>query len=112
MSRYPLKIPCPVSGCSGKGTSGWVCSVDEDDMYIDEDGYLSCESYSHYAKIVNWRFDCGARGSGSKHNYQRYQSADLEGFTHALAIAMGTLNAAGADWVKTLVQSIYDQYTK
>ncbi|CAH1246246.1 Hypp7690 [Branchiostoma lanceolatum] len=111
-TRYALRMNCPVKGCSGANrvASGWVCSKDKDTMYIDEDGYLSCQTMAHRAQIVYWKFDCGQRGSGSNHNYERYQSADLEGFTHALSIGMAHLNEGGAVWLCKLITNIEKQY--
>ncbi|XP_066304283.1 uncharacterized protein [Branchiostoma lanceolatum] len=111
-TRYALKVPCPVTGCSGQNRliSGWVCNADNGTMYVDEDGYLSCQTMAHRDKIIYWKFDCGERDPGSKHNYERWQSADLEGFMHAMSIGLPHLKEAGAVWVTKLIQSVDKQF--
>ncbi|XP_066304481.1 uncharacterized protein [Branchiostoma lanceolatum] len=110
-TRYAVKITCPIAGCPGQGRlNGWVCAQDGGTIYVDEDGYLSCQTMAHRAKIIYWRFDCGDRSSGSKHNYHKYQSPDLEGFTHGLAVGLPHFGAAEAAWLTKLIQAVEAQF--
>ncbi len=89
-----------------------MCAVDHGRIKINEKGILACRNETHIGKIITWKFDCGDRTPGGKHFYQNYQYADYEGFTHAMAMALPHMKEAGAEWVKSLIDAISDQFGK
>ena len=96
---------------SSKGVMlSWACAEDNGTIYINENGVLCCQSGRHRDKIVNWRFDCGYRGAGSPHNLEQYGVPDFGLFSYAMSMAVAHTSEAGADWVKSVVDALCEQF--
>ena len=91
----------------------WVCATDKTPMYVCELGRLRCSAFcnQHNNRIVNWKFDCGGR-SGPHRNTLDLNSADYEGFTHAMAIGIVGFPEARAQWVMRLIEELDKQFLK
>ena len=59
--RVRLRMGCPVVGCKNSNKIiSWKCSTSGHDLYIYEDGILSCDNPEGlYGKITDWIFNCG-----------------------------------------------------
>ncbi|XP_052086496.1 uncharacterized protein LOC127723798 [Mytilus californianus] len=98
---------CPVNGCPGSlSPKNWVCEKDNTDMFISQNGTLSCGA-GHIGRIIDWKFDCGSHGD---HSVRRWQTPDLQGFTFALSHATQLTCSAGATWFSSLVVHLGSQY--
>ncbi|KXJ11704.1 hypothetical protein AC249_AIPGENE10737 [Exaiptasia diaphana] len=93
---------------SGQKLLSWVCSEDQDDMFVCEQGRLSCRTKAHDDSIINWKFDCGSRDG--PHRNIHFHSPDFAGFAHAIAIGVPLLSEAGAKWLSTLMTNIEKQF--
>ena len=89
----------------------WACAEDNTTIWINEKGYLSCTS-GHSDKIINWRFDCGYRGAGSPHNLEQFGVPDFGLFSYAMSMAVAHTAEAGADWVKSVVDALCEQFDR
>ncbi|XP_053374753.1 uncharacterized protein LOC128547069 [Mercenaria mercenaria] len=97
-------FPCPA--CPSHQSSDWTCT-DGEPLYLNELGFMECQSGEHSGKIVDNTWNCGS----SYHNGQDMK-ADLEGFTFALSQAVQLTSEAGSEWVARLVTELGKQYGK
>ena len=88
----------------------WVCANDKTTMYISEEGRLCCQYNKHNKLIINWRFDCEDRVG--PHRSTHFLSADYEGFSHAISMAMLQSTWATAEWATKLMQNVKRQYNR
>jgi len=90
----------------------WVCAKDNTAMFISEEGRLCCNAWfrQHNDLIINWKFDCGDRTG--PHRSAHYQSADYEGFNHAISMAMLQSTWTTGEWAMKLMQNVKKQYNR
>jgi len=107
---------CPIRGCPNNQRGvvmEWACAADDTTMYISEEGRLCCNAwwpFQHNDLIINWKFDCGDRTG--PHRSAHYQSADYEGFNHAISMAMLQATWTTGDWATKLMQNVKKQYDR
>ncbi|XP_077862129.1 uncharacterized protein LOC144343479 [Saccoglossus kowalevskii] len=106
--QHLFYVTCPLSTCLGRNRLYyWECMEDQTPLYIDEEGWLTCETYSHRAQLFDWTFDCGDR-RGS-HGYRKFVESDFEGVRQAMCQGLVYFDAP-EDWMWPVIDSIAQQY--
>ena len=110
MASYWLKIPCPVCLDRNNVTpiKQWYHTKCGSRIYIDEGGYLHCESGCANYHIVDSKWGCPSHSS-STHELE-YYAASSRSISRALAMAVQTLDdVASIQWIQAVIISIKSQ---
>lgn len=94
---------CP--SCKTEGGKDWVCAVDNEDVFLNEDGVMECADGTHTGLVIEWKWNCGSSAHCGK-----FLAAEYEGFIFAMSQAVQLTDRAGSNWVATLVKNIGRQY--
>ena len=94
-----FKTVCPVYGCKNSNKIiSWKCSYSGHDLYIYEDGILSCDNPKGlYGKITDWIFNCG------EHNF-KYPS--YQALIHSLSNLL-SLDACDEDFIDNCLIALF-----
>ncbi|XP_077978837.1 uncharacterized protein LOC144434257 [Glandiceps talaboti] len=106
--QHLFYVTCPLSICQGRNRLyHWECMEDQSPLYIDEDGWLTCETYNHRARLSEWTFDCGDR-RGS-HGYRKFVECDFEGIKESLAQGIPHFDCP-EEWIWPVIDNIAEQF--
>ncbi|XP_070566610.1 uncharacterized protein [Ptychodera flava] len=106
--QHLFYVTCPLSTCLGRNRLyHWECTEDQSPLYLDDDGWLTCETFNHRAKLRHWTFDCGDR-RGS-HGYRKFIECDFEGIKQALSQGVRHFDSP-EEWIWPVIDSIAEQF--